>query len=369
MKYGILLSLILFFVMPVRAEEMPEVSAKSAIVLEYAGGTVAYAKNAEERLPMASTTKIMTALVALEMGNLSDVVTVGKNAAGVEGSSMYLRIGERLTMEELLYGLMLSSGNDAAVAIAEHIAGSEEAFALLMTERAAELGCTNTRFKNANGLPDDEHFTTALELARITGKALENETFCKIVSSKSARVGRRSLSNHNKMLSLYEGAFGVKTGFTKAAGRTLVSAAKRNGITLIAVTLNAPDDWDDHTKMLDYGFSQMESRSITEKGENAGSLRVEGGTAERVDLCFGESFTMSVLKSACTEVKTNVSTSVQAPVSAGQTVGTGEILLNGVKMGEVPIVTGSAVEKCSAPTIREWLQFVFSRWVALYLES
>ncbi len=368
MKYGILLSLILIFMMPVRAEEIPDVSAKSAIVLEYASGTVAFAKNAEERLPMASTTKIMTALVALEKGNLSDVVEVGKNAAGVEGSSMYLKVGEKLTLEELLYGLMLTSGNDAAVAIAEHIAGSETAFAEMMTARAAELGCINTCFKNANGLPDDAHYTTALELARITGKALENEMFCKIVSSKSARVGGRSLSNHNKMLSLYEGAFGVKTGFTKAAGRTLVSAAKRDGITLIAVTLNAPDDWDDHAKMLDYGFSCMERREVIKKDTYAGSIPMQNGTAQTVDICFGADFSFSMLKTAVTEIKINLPSGIEAPVSAGQVLGSGEILVNGVKMGEVPLLASAAVEREYMPTFREYLCMVFSRWAALYIQ-
>ncbi|MBE7025431.1 MAG: D-alanyl-D-alanine carboxypeptidase [Ruminococcaceae bacterium] len=368
MKHWILLILFLIFMMPVRAEELPEVSAKSAIVLEYTGGTVVYAKNAEERLPMASTTKIMTALVALEKGVLSDTVTVGANAAGVEGSSMYLRQGEKLTLEELLYGLMLTSGNDAAVAISEHIAGSEAAFAEMMTARAVELGCTNTRFKNANGLPDEEHYTTALELARITGKALENETFRKIVSSQSVRIGNRTLSNHNKLLSLYEGAIGVKTGFTKAAGRTLVSAAERGGITLIAVTLNAPDDWDDHAKMLDYGFSCMEKRCVTEKGGYAGTLRVEGGTEDSVELCFGETFSLSVLKTAETEVKINLPSGVQAPVSAGTVLGTGEIFANNVKMGEVPLLASAAVEEQYIPTFRDYLQLVFSRWVTMYIK-
>ncbi|MBQ7033902.1 MAG: D-alanyl-D-alanine carboxypeptidase [Clostridia bacterium] len=368
MKHWILLLIIFLLVLPVQAEELPEISAKSAVVLEYATGAVPYAKNAESRLPMASTTKIMTALVALESGNPSDTVTIGPNAVGVEGSSMYLKAGEQMTLEELLYGLMLSSGNDAAVAIAEHIAGSEAAFAERMTARAQELGCINTQFKNANGLPDDEHYTTALELARITGKALEHEKFREIVSTKSKRIGTRTLSNHNKMLSLYEGAVGVKTGYTKAAGRTLVSAAERDGITLIAVTLNAPDDWDDHTKMLDYSFSGMERRVITRKNTYAGIVPVEGGTMEVVHICFGADFSLSVVKTAETEIKMKLPPSVQAPVAAGQEVGSGEVLVNGVKMGEVPLLTAAVVEQETAPAFRDYLYMVFVRWIAIYIK-
>ncbi len=367
MKKWILLILCILLTVPVRAEGEPVVSAKSAVVLEYATGKVLYAKDADVRLPMASTTKIMTALVALEKGNLSDTVTIGANAAGVEGSSMYLKTGEKLTLEELLYGLMLTSGNDAAVAIAEYIAGSEAAFAELMTARAQALGCENTQFKNANGLPDDAHYTTALELARITGKALENAKFREIVAQKSAKIGTRSLSNHNKMLTLYEGAIGVKTGFTKASGRTLVSAAVRDGVELIAVTLNAPDDWDDHEKMLNFGFSQMERRCIVEKNAYAGTITVEGGTGESVDICFGETCVLSVVQSAKTEIKINLPAAVKAPVEAGQAVGTGEILLDGVKMGEVPLLTVGNME--AKPVFSLWDCFckVLARWAALYL--
>lgn len=367
MKRLLLFILILMFTMPVRAEEIPEVTAKSAIVLEYTGGTVVYAKNAEERLPMASTTKIMTALVALERGSLSDVVTIGAGAAGVEGSSMYLKTGETLTLEELLYGLMLTSGNDAAVAIAEHIAGNEDAFAEIMTARAKELGCQNTQFKNASGLPDSEHFTTALELARITGKALENETFRRIVASKNYRVGNRTLSNHNKMLSLYEGAIGVKTGFTKAAGRTLVSAAERNGIMLISVTLNAPDDWNDHTKMLDYGFSKMENRTVAEKNQYAGKLLVEGGMEKTVEILFGESATLPVLKTDKTEVRINLPASVKAPVSAETKMGTAEIFVNNIKKGEVSLIAASSIEKEPTPGLLDYLRLVFYQWVSIFI--
>ncbi len=353
--------------MPRVFAEGPSVSAKSAVVYEYGTGKVVFSKNADERLPMASTTKIMTALVALEEGNLTDTVTVGPNAAGVEGSSMYLKAGEMLSLSELLYGLMLTSGNDAAVAIAEHIAGSEEAFAEKMTARARALGCKNTQFRNANGLPDEEHYTTATELARITGKALENDVFRTIVSSKSVKVGGRTLTNHNKFLSMYEGAIGVKTGFTKAAGRTLVTAAERGGIRLIAVTLCAPDDWDDHAAMLDYAFDRMEKREITKQGAPAGEVSVENGMDTTVSVNFSGDFDIPVLKTEKTELVPKMPSSVMAPVMKGEEIGVAEILLEGIKMGEVPIVAAETVEEKPKPSLFAHLRAVFTVWAKLYI--
>ncbi len=239
------------------------VSAKSAILIEKDSGRVMFEKTSAERLPMASTTKIMTAVVALESNNaqLDKEIEISDGAAGVEGSSMYLQKGEVMTLRDLLYGLMLSSGNDAAVAIAEDIAGSQEKFAELMNQKAAEIGMENSHFTNPNGLPDDNHYSTAADMARLCAYAMKNETFCDIASTKSYKITGektaypRALSNHNKLLNMYDGCVGVKTGFTKAAGRCLVSAAQRGGMTLICVTLNAPDDWRDHMSLFDYGFS------------------------------------------------------------------------------------------------------------------
>ncbi len=366
MKKYIVILCVIFLSMPVRAEE-PSVSAKSAVVLEYATGKIVYAKNENEKLPMASTTKIMTALIALERGNLSDIVTIGPKASGVEGSSMYLKTGEQLTLEELLYGLMLSSGNDAAVAIAEHIAGSEEAFAKMMTERAVELGCTNTAFQNANGLPDDAHYTTAFELARITGKALENAKFREIAASKSARVGMRQLTNHNKLLSMYEGAIGVKTGFTKASGRTLVSAAVRDGVELIAVTLSAPDDWDDHMKMLDYGFANMERRHLATGNAIAGTVVVEDGIKAEAQVCFAGDFALSVRKQEKTEILYILPPSIAAPVQKGEEIGKAEFLLEGIKMGEVGLVIGETVDAVAIPSLFDYMHTIFIKWAKLFL--
>ncbi|MBE6613048.1 MAG: D-alanyl-D-alanine carboxypeptidase [Ruminococcaceae bacterium] len=244
-----------------------DISASSAIVMEV-GGAVVFERDADTRRPMASTTKIMTALTAIESGALSRTVTVPPEAAGVEGSSIYLEPGDRLTLEDLVWALMLESANDAAAAIALELGGSIEGFAALMNEKAAELGLSDTHFTNPHGLSDDSHYTTARELAILSAHAMKNPTFRQIVSSEShvIRIGdtTRQLHNHNKLLRMYDGAVGVKTGFTKASGRCLVSAAERDGVTLVAVTLNAPDDWRDHTAMLDLGFETLEAVTLAE---------------------------------------------------------------------------------------------------------
>ena len=243
----------------------PAVSARGAVLLEAESGAVVFAQNKDARLPMASTTKIMTALVALEILPLDTPVKITAESVGVEGSSIYLVEGEILSLEHLLYALLLESANDAAVAIAVAVAGSVEEFAVLMNAKAEELGLTNTHFVNPHGLDDPEHYTTAYELALIAREALADPTFREICSTRRKTIplhgdeGVRLLINHNKLLQAYEGCIGVKTGFTKKTGRCLVSAAEREGVTLIAVTLNAPDDWRDHTAMLDYGFGRYQA--------------------------------------------------------------------------------------------------------------
>ena len=365
MKKWIFPFLILLCFTRAEAEE-PSVSAKSAIVFEYATGKIVFSKNPYEELPMASTTKIMTALVALERGNLTDLVTISPHAANVEGSSMYLRAGEKISLEDLLYGLMLSSGNDAAVAIAEHIGGSEEEFSKLMTDRAKELGCTHTQFKNPNGLPNDAHYTTAFELARITGKALEHPKFREIAGTKSKQIGNRQLTNHNKLLSMYEGTFGVKTGFTKASGRTLVSAVNRNGIELIGVTLHAPDDWDDHMKMFDYAFANMERRILAEKNAIVKTVSVENGEDAMAEVYMGGDFALSVLKTEKTSFSVNLPAKLSAPLPAESEVGVVTFYLEDVKMGEVPLVIHEEIPEKSKPFFFRYLFFVFQKWNDFY---
>ncbi|MBO4980229.1 MAG: D-alanyl-D-alanine carboxypeptidase [Clostridia bacterium] len=281
------LALLLPLALPCSAEAV-SVSAKSAVLMDASTGQVLYQKNAFVRLPMASTTKIMTAIVALETCSLETEIEVAPKATGIEGSSIYLYPNERITMESLLYALLLESANDAATAIALAVSGSVEAFASEMNKKAAELGLCNTHFENPHGLDGKEHYTTAYDLAKLTAYALANPAFSKICSTYKKNIplngdeGVRVLVNHNKMLHLYEGAIGVKTGFTKKSGRCLVSAAEREGLRLIAVTLSAPNDWRDHTDLLDFGFSRYTRVICAEKQRYEVTLPVVGGTAQTV---------------------------------------------------------------------------------------
>lgn len=252
----------------------PDVTAEAAALIDVESGRLLYSKNGDRPMRIASLTKIMTAIVAIEQGRLSDMVKVSKNAYGKEGSSIYLRLGEEMSLEHLLYGLMLRSGNDAATAIAEHVGGSEEGFVLMMNRKAEELGLQNTHFANPHGLDADGHMSTANDLARLTAYALKNPVFREIVKTERKTAPNPNdpwdyvWRNKNKMLRLYEGADGVKTGFTKAAGRCLVSSATRNGQQLAAVTLRASNDWNDHAKLLDFGFAHYELETLVHKGAN-----------------------------------------------------------------------------------------------------
>ena len=245
-----------------------ELSAKSAVLIDGETGRVIYSKNSDEKLPMASTTKIITALTAINNGNLSDVVTVSETAATTEGSSVWLSAGEKLKLSELLYALMLESGNDASVAIAEHVGGSVTAFSEMMNELCKQAGAFSTNCVTPSGLDDELHYTTAGDLAKIARLAMQSDVFREIVSTYKTTIPwegndwDRTLVNHNKLLNIYEGADGIKTGYTKKSGRCLVSSAEKDGWRLIAVTLNAPDDWNDHVKMLDYGFENFKEEEI-----------------------------------------------------------------------------------------------------------
>ena len=254
-----------FFLGAVRASRAaqlappPQVSAKSAALLDGMTGECLYEKNGDQRALIASTTKIMTGLLVCEAGDLDRTVTVPETAAGTEGSSMYLKSGETLTRRELLYGMMLHSGNDAALTLAISVSGSEAAFVRQMNRRACALNLTQTHFANPHGLDSGENYSTALDLARLAQAALQNERFRAVVSTKTITCAGRTLTNHNKLLWRYDGCIGVKTGYTRHAGRILVSAAERGGRMLIAVTISDPDDWRDHVSLLDYGFAVLGS--------------------------------------------------------------------------------------------------------------
>ncbi|OEF97250.1 hypothetical protein BHF71_03695 [Vulcanibacillus modesticaldus] len=258
----------------------PEVSAEGAVLIDVDSGRVLFEKNPDKKMRIASLTKIMTAIIAIENGNLNDLVTTSSNAHGVEGSSIYLKKGEKLTLEDMLYGLILRSGNDAAVAIAEHIGGSIEGFAYLMNEKAAYLGMTNTHFVNPHGLDNKDHYSTPRDMAILTAYALKNPVFRKIVSTKvkiapsEGESWNRRWINKNKLLYRYKWADGVKTGYTKLARRCLASSATKDGVQLASITLNAPDDWNDHIKLFEYGFNIYEHKKIVNKGEKIGKIRV-----------------------------------------------------------------------------------------------
>ncbi|MGE5703483.1 MAG: D-alanyl-D-alanine carboxypeptidase family protein [Clostridia bacterium] len=252
----------------------PGLSAEAAALIDVASGRVLYEKNGDKKMRIASLTKTLTAIVAIESANLKDIVTVPKEAVGVEGSSIYLKRGEKLTLEELLYGLMLRSGNDAATAIAIHVGGSVEGFVMMMNEKASLLGMTHSNFMNPHGLDDSNmHYSTANDMVRLSAYALKNPVFREIVSTKVKNISwegenwERRLQNKNKLLHLYKGADGVKTGYTKLAKRCLASSATRDGRQLAVITLNAPDDWNDSMALLDWGFQTFQPVTILNKGD------------------------------------------------------------------------------------------------------
>ena len=335
-----MLAAVLFLHCPARA-----VSAEKAMVLDAATGRAIYEKDADRQSLIASTTKIMTALIVCEQCNVLDRMRIPKEAVGIEGSSMYLREGEILTIQELLYGLMLSSGNDAAVALAIYCGGTVEGFAELMNDKARLLGLKNTHFENPNGLDSPGHYSTARDLAVLAAYAMENPIFYKTVSAKTVTVGSRSLRNHNKLLWQVEGADGVKTGFTKAAGRILVSSATRNGRRLICVTLNDPNDWADHGQLLEQGFSRYRLRRIVTAGECVGSLEVESGMGERVRILAAEDFDYALAEDENPILVLPGPGFVYSPVAQGADAGYAYIFLEGKAMGKVRVVYGQTVEK------------------------
>ena len=326
------------------------VNAKASVIYEPESDTILYAKNENARLPMASTTKIMTALVAIERENLNKKVKVDPRAIGVEGSSAYLREGEEFTLRELLYALMLRSANDAAEAIAYAIADGIKEFALIMNEKAAALGLRDTHFTNPHGLDDDEHYTTALELAKITAAALEYPEFREIVSTKTKRVEKEGLTrlfaNHNKMLSKYNGCIGVKTGYTQKSGRCLVSAAERDGIRLIAVTLSCPDDWHEHEQMLDFGFSQLERVTILQKDEFNQYASVMGGIASTVKLGIDKDITITKKRSDdLPTINIDMPQTLNAPVTFGDVVGKIRLKYSDGRVDELDIIALENIKK------------------------
>lgn len=334
------------------AQSGVSVSAKAAVLIEADTGRVLFAKNKDECLPMASTTKIMTALITLEAGNLDAPFVVDEKAIRVEGSSMGLQKGDTVTLRTLAYGMLLPSGNDAANAAAVRIAGSLEEFAVLMNARAEAIGMNNSHFVTPSGLDDEQHYTTAHDMAKLARVALQNTAFRDICSCSTAKVEfgnppyERWLKNHNRLLQEYKGAIGVKTGFTKKSGRCLVSAAERDGVRLIAVTLNAPDDWQDHAKMFNYGFGNVTSRQFDVSYEDI-----------RIDVVGGETDSVGVVPLAMPMVNVEeadlsritqqvlVEPFYYAPLQAGDAVGKILLFLDGEEIGSCTLIAKDHVEQ------------------------
>ena len=326
------------------AEFQGRISAKSAILVDADSGRVLFEKNADERSLIASTTKIMTGLLVCEAGGLEREVSVPPEAAGVEGSSLYLKAGERITVKELLYGLMLRSGNDAAVALAIATAGSVDAFVKRMNEKAQALGMEHTHFENPNGLDGENHYSTARDLSKLCVHAMENETFRTVVSSKSFTEHSRSFTNHNKLLWRVEGADGVKTGYTKKAGRILAGSATRDGQRLICVTISDPDDWCDQQALLDYGFSEFPAQMIVTAGETVGSICVVGSKTQRVSLVTGTDFSYPVAEGETVETVLHAPEFSYAPVLPGA-AGWLEVLVDGAHVSQVPVYYAQTAEE------------------------
>lgn len=326
-------------------QQAQAISARRGIMVDGISGRVLYEQDADTQSLIASTTKIMTALIVCEQCNVLDRMRIPAEAVGIEGSSMYLREGEVLTIQELLYGLMLSSGNDAAVALAIYCGGTVEGFVQLMNDKAKLLGLMNTHFENPNGLDAPGHFSTARDLASLTIYAMENPIFRKTVSSKTVTVGNRYLRNHNKLLWLLDGADGVKTGYTKAAGRILVSSAERDERRLVAVTIDAPDDWNDHQTLLEEGFSRYHIQRVVTAGDYVGTMEVAGGEGQQVTVYAAEHFLYALAPEESVRLVLPGLGFVYAPVVAGGDAGFAYVVICGKAVGKVPIRYGLTVER------------------------
>lgn len=352
-------------------------SAKAAVVTEAVSGRVLYNQGGEWELPMASTTKIMTAYVVLKHAeNLDEVVTVSENAAMTEGSSMYLEKGENITIENLLYGLMLLSGNDAAVALAENIGGSVDGFVKMMNDEAEDMGLSHTHFDNPNGLPSDTHYTTALELNKITSHAMEYEKFREIVKTKTKSLPwqgkdyNREMTNHNKLLGTLDGCVGVKTGYTVAAGRCLVSAVERDGMTLICTTLCDPNDWEDHKALHNAMFDKYTLSEIVSENEVIDKIVLAGGLFGYSGISPSKTYKFPICQSDDIKVDTKLDENISFPIYSGDRAGGGIVYVNGEKYGEFDLVANNDISLNNKgdgiiDEIKENIKYVFSYWMSL----
>ena len=354
--------------------EPPKVEARGAILMEAESGRVLWERNAYEPMAMASTTKIMTAIIALELGNLDDVVTVSARAARSPEVNMDLTEGEELKLRDLLYALMLMSYNDAAVAIAEHISGDVESFCAIMTDKARELGAMNTIFETPSGLDLGDHHSTAYDMALITRYALLNEEFVRIINVPYVTVqsNKRSINlrNKNRLLSEYSGAIGVKTGFTGKAGQCFVGSAERDGMKLISVVFASgwgaagrEQKWVDTKRILDYGFENYSFVTLVEEGHIPGHVDVTRTRTPKIEVALTEGLTlpMNADEQSRVEVRFDFVSEVAAPIEKGQVMGLGVVSLDGEILAEINLVAMEGASRHDLPTsarkvLENWLE-------------
>jgi D-alanyl-D-alanine carboxypeptidase len=361
----ILIPVVLFVPIYVYATPPLAGSAQAAILMDRDSGRILFEKNADKEMKIASLTKIMTALVAIEQSKLDSIVTVGPNAVGVEGSSIYLKKGEKVPLEHLLYGLMLRSGNDAATAIAEHVGGSVDGFVYLMNQKASFLGMKHTHFTNPHGLDQEDHYSSAKDLAILTSYALKNPTFRQIVKTQIKTIDWPNLDwdqkfyNKNKLLRMYPWADGVKTGFTKQARRTLVTSATKNGTQLVAVTLNDGNDWNDAIDMYKYGFSHYAKDTVLKRGQLLALMGAKNKQNKDLYMMAAKSFVYPLAKEEKQNIKIRAlqSTPTKTITANNQAVGIAKIYLGDELIGSVPLLSAYR----SKPTIlQRWEQVMFS---------
>lgn len=357
-RFNVFILLITLLFVNISFVNAADIQAKAAVVMDVETGRVLYKQNSSQKLPMASTTKIMTVIMAIESGRLDEVVEISRNASIQEGSSVYLREGEKIKLEDLLYAIMLRSGNDASVAVAEHLCGSVEKFAELMNEKARSIGAYNTNFTNPHGLPDDNHYTTAYDLGLITCYALRNEKFAEIVSTKKKTIPgppgenwNRVLTNKNKMLWQFDGGDGVKTGYTKKAGRCLVASATRNDWQLVSVVLNCGDMWNASAQLLEYGFNNYKKTQVVNKSEPYKDITIIKGKKDKAEVYPKEDiFAPIKVDSERDEkiiIKEKLSNEVKAPITENSKAGELEVYIGDFFVGKTDLIYKENIESTS----------------------
>ena len=333
-------------------QDPPGISAQNAIMIEANSGEILYEKNADDKAYPASITKILTALLAIENGDLDKKVKISQNASGVEGSSIYLEVGEKIPLRDLVYGLMLRSGNDAAIAISEEVGGSMDKFVAMMNKRVKELGAFNTHFANPNGLHDPDHYTTARDMALIAREAMKNEEFKKVAAAKTYVTDRGEgkynyFYNKNKVVYQYNGGTGIKIGYTKVAGRTLVASSERDGMELICVVMNAPDWFNDTYKLMDYAYSQYETAKVAPGGRSLKAAGIRGGDKNYVLIGPKEDIFCPVKKNSDSKISIEyvLANDLKAPVDRWQEAGALKIYVNGKYLFSSPLYYMEDIEK------------------------